>query len=1285
VNPIPTVEINNGTNIYFGDWNGDGITDVMWYDRSTGNNQWYVDNSNPPDLISTISNGIGGTTTLEYLPSSSYDNCKDIEGKTVCLPFVTQTLASVTTNDGNGNSSTTTYDYSGGYFDYTDREYRGFEYVKSTAPNGTTTEMWFKQDSIYKGLLEEQITKDSSGNSYTRAYNTYLSTSPYAGVNFPYLSQKDDYVYDGTPTAKQATTSFTYDSYGNITRKYLHGDVSITGDERDEYIEYTYDTTNWIASLPLHTYLKDSVGNTRAQAWFTYDTKGNLLTKTSWLSGGTNPVLTYTYDPYGNVATIIDARNNTSTISYDSTYTYPATATNSLGHTVQKTYDYRFGKPLTETDPNGNITRYEYDEFGRLKKVTKPSPYGITEYKYQSYGDPYNQNVREEAKDQSGNLIHFKETYFDGLGRTTYETQGGPDAGTIIVSTVYNNKGLVWKKSYPYYSGDTAYEITYIYDAIDRPERTFNPDGTSSSISYDRARTMYIDANGHKKVAVKDIYEKIVSVEEYTGNSSATHALYATTGYQYDVLNNLTKVTDADAQGNETTMTYDTLSRKISMDDPDMGHWTYQYDANGNLTSQTDAKSQTITFTYDALNRIILKDYPTGTDITYIYDEIFSSNPKGRLTTLTDNSGTTGFYYDSMGQITKMVKTIASDQSTYTTQTQYDPLGRVKKIIYPDTSEIDYTYDGNGNVKDIKSGAQTYATYNSYNALGNPLLITYGNGVTTTYQYHSENNRLFTITTNKQTTGLMNLSYYYDWAGNITKIQDHLDGTKTRSYAYDDLDRLIEADSQSYGGKLLYQYDKIGNMTYNCKYGYYFYDDPEHVHAVTKIRKADGTLIDSYSYDANGNMISGANRMLTYDYDNRPVSIIYGNNAVVNVYDASGNRVQKMISAPSQNITKYIGQLYECDENGCTKYIFAGTRRMAQEKGGETYYYHTDHLESSSVMTDTNGVNVEQMFYYPYGEMTGFHTGTINVKHKFSGHEYDGETGLYYMGARYYDPKLARFISADTIVPLPFYPQSLNRYAFTLNNPIVLRELNGNCFAGFAPSYTPPSSSHSGGPTGNTTGPATTPVSTGQSNAKNNNTQTTNTVTGLNGDTKSSDSATSGAMDNGGGGGETPGSKQDNPAVNNQNAAKGLNVNEGSISTEEVGNIVFNETRSLSGEGIDDARKDIAHTIFNADSAYGNKRDAVAGTAPKTADVPTAEKGIYDKSQQAAQNAHNEKSRGIDPTGGATNFNFRNNNSRSAFQGLSISTQHGPFNNSFPTKTLNATGIYSNTYGGKKR
>lgn len=89
-----------------------------------------------------------------------------------------------------------------------------------------------------------------------------------------------------------------------------------------------------------------------------------------------------------------------------------------------------------------------------------------------------------------------------------------------------------------------------------------------------------------------------------------------------------------DAAGNVTDINYDTLGRKTSMTDPDMGYWQYSYDANGNLRFQTDAKNQTIEFQYDALNRLRLKNYPTGTDVNYTYDQGFTPNYKGRLTTV---------------------------------------------------------------------------------------------------------------------------------------------------------------------------------------------------------------------------------------------------------------------------------------------------------------------------------------------------------------------------------------------------------------------------------------------------------------------------------------------------------------------------------------------------------------------------------------------------------------------------------------------------------------------------
>ena len=72
--------------------------------------------------------------------------------------------------------------------------------------------------------------------------------------------------------------------------------------------------------------------------------------------------------------------------------------------------------------------------------------------------------------------------------------------------------------------------------------------------------------------------------------------------------------------------------------------------------------------------------------------------------------------------------------------------------------------------------------------------------------------------------------------------------------------------------------------------------------------------------------------------------------------------------------------------------------------------------------------------------------GTLNVKHKFTGQELDSESGLYYYGARYYDPEIGRFISPDSIVQDYTNPQSLNRYSYCRNNPIILTDPSGHLF-----------------------------------------------------------------------------------------------------------------------------------------------------------------------------------------------------------------------------------------------
>ncbi len=131
------------------------------------------------------------------------------------------------------------------------------------------------------------------------------------------------------------------------------------------------------------------------------------------------------------------------------------------------------------------------------------------------------------------------------------------------------------------------------------------------------------------------------------------------------------------------------------------------------------------------------------------------------------------------------------------------------------------------------------------------------------------------------------------------------------------------------------------------------------------------------------------------------------------------------------------------------------------------------------------------------------------------------------------------------------------------------------------------------------------------------------------------------------------------------------------LTDQQMANIIFNETRSLSGEGIAEARKNIAHSIINA---LANSRSRPK-TGPSTAHVPKQESAIMEACVAAVAAAKAERLQKLEPTQGATNFNFRKNNLRGEFYGLPIRTQIGPLNNSYPTDALPASNIYANTYG----
>ncbi|MCK5180633.1 MAG: RHS repeat-associated core domain-containing protein, partial [Candidatus Omnitrophica bacterium] len=163
-------------------------------------------------------------------------------------------------------------------------------------------------------------------------------------------------------------------------------------------------------------------------------------------------------------------------------------------------------------------------------------------------------------------------------------------------------------------------------------------------------------------------------------------------------------------------------------------------------------------------------------------------------------------------------------------------------------------------------------------------------------------------------------------------------------------------------------------------------------------------------------------------------------------YDGDGGRTTKTTAGQT---TKFVGSLYEQDNARSTKSVFLGGTRVASLTNGAAMYYHADHLGGANVLTDGEGGVKEIIEYSPFGEYSRhdkYGTDEEIARFYFTGQRKDDETGLYYYGARYYDPDIGRFITPDTIIQSPGNPQTFNRYGYCGNNPVNYTDPTGHFF-----------------------------------------------------------------------------------------------------------------------------------------------------------------------------------------------------------------------------------------------
>jgi RHS repeat-associated protein len=146
--------------------------------------------------------------------------------------------------------------------------------------------------------------------------------------------------------------------------------------------------------------------------------------------------------------------------------------------------------------------------------------------------------------------------------------------------------------------------------------------------------------------------------------------------------------------------------------------------------------------------------------------------------------------------------------------------------------------------------------------------------------------------------------------------------------------------------------------------------------------------------------------------------------------------------------TAFVGNWFEWDGTAGAKYYYAGGQRVAMRlASGSLRWIVTDHLGSTSKVTDVDGNPLSTTLYKPWGEVR-YQSGTTPTKYRFTGQYQEtalgGAEGLYYYGARWYDPYLNRFIQPDTIIPEPGNPMAYDRFAYALNNPLKYTDPTGH-------------------------------------------------------------------------------------------------------------------------------------------------------------------------------------------------------------------------------------------------
>ncbi len=1019
-NLLTTITDQNGKSMSL-TWTAGGTIDTVTlpggysvkykYDDSSGNPQ-------PSTSASTFRlrevDYLDATGTVQDSKSYAYGNTSypsfvtgilDSAGNTRWqAAYNAQGQATYSAGPGGAYAETLTYDPNNSDFTRTQTDALGreaiYHYHQSDNSGGSGALLM-----SVEGVASAHAPATTKSFTYTNDSNLFLAsttdengnTTQYTRNSYGFPTQ----IIEAFGTSNARTTNITWDANFNEPDQVVQSGLTTN---------YTYDGQGRLTSeseVDTTTTTAPYSTNGQTRTWtYTWGTSGGALGKVVSIDGplaGTGDTTSLTYNANGYLASVTDPVGHTTTVTSWDWRGDPLTVIEPNGITTTFTYDIH-GRPLTTTiNPGAAQSQFafSYDMVGNLTQITLPSG-GYLQYAYDSA------SRLTQIENEKGETLNLSP---DGMGNVTQ-------------STIEDAAGSIQQQQ------------NMLYDELGRLIQTIgSASTTATTVAYDNLGNPTSTVDGRSKTWSG-------SFDQLNRLTTATNPENQSVTYGYDSLDNL--VDHKDARNLETTRVVDGFGDVIGETSPDRGTLTYWYDNNGNMTKRIDGDGVETDFTYDAAGRPTTEAFPASTaeNITFTYDATASgNNGVGRLTSVSEQSGSSAFNFDARGRMTKNEKVIQGQ--TYDVTYGYDANDDVTQITLPSGRVVTFARDADGLVTGVTTKASataapsTLAASIAYAPFGPLTSLTYGNGLVLTKTYNT-NYWLTRIQVTGAATPTFDIGYQRFDDGTLSEMDDNAATGRSVTMSSSDSGRLTSATGP--WGAETYAWDANGNRT----------QDNLTVGGTTTSTNA---IVDSASNRITGttDALGAAQRTLTYrtggdlmtdTAGGATVSYVYnarkrlteieqnGFESADYGYDFRDQRVwRKIVGLPSTTIH------YIFDEDGhllaehdgssgavLREYVWLDDMPIAviDSTSGSPiiYYIHAGQLNEPQVMTDSSQTSVWNAYMSPFGQAQVFTNGAAALDMRLPGQWFEAEAagaGLNQNAHRDYDPSLGRYIEVDPL------------------------------------------------------------------------------------------------------------------------------------------------------------------------------------------------------------------------------------------------------------------------------